>query len=193
MTEGQDLALEQLKEIAVRDGYVLDIEDLIAPSAGKPNLFVEISLHCGDIEHAPGGLRLRERERFWISVPPQFPFQKPEVSVGHTRFAGAPHVQWSRHLCLYQAPQTEWNIEDGAFGFVERLHLWLRRAAVNQLEAEGEPLHPPVAYSDGIAKTPVVVRKDAPSVDGLAWAGYAQLRILAHRADLVDWDHTIEK
>ena len=193
MTEGQDLALEQLKEIAVRDGYVLDIEDIVAPSEGKPSLFVEISLHCGDIEHAPGGLKLRARERFWILVPPQFPFQKPEVSVGHTRFAGAPHVQWSRHLCLYQAPQTEWNVEDGAFGFVERLHLWLRRAAVNQLEAEGEPLHPPVAYCDGIAKTPVVVRKDAPSVDGLAWAGYAQLRIFANRADLVDWGHAFEK
>ena len=111
MTDGQKLALEQIKEIVVRDGYVFDIENVVPPSAEKPTLFVEVSVHCGAIEKAPGGLALRERERFWISVPPQFPFQKPEVHVDHVRFAGAPHVQWSRHLCLYQAPQTEWNVE----------------------------------------------------------------------------------
>lgn len=137
MTDGQRLALEQIKEIVVRDDYAIDIEGVWELSPSESRLVIEISLHCGDLPHAPGGLVFRERERFQVYVPAEFPYQKPEVWVPHKRFAGAPHVQWSRHLCLYQAPQTEWSVDDGMFGFIERLHLWLRRAALNQLDPEG--------------------------------------------------------
>src|SRR4051794_27610190 len=113
MTDGQRLSIEQLKEVVLRDSHAIDIEDLKEPESDNHGLLVEVSIHCGQLQKAAGGLPLRERERFTISVPPAFPFQKPEIWVQHTRFAGSPHVQWSRHLCLYQAPQTEWNPEDG--------------------------------------------------------------------------------
>lgn len=78
MTDGQSLALEQLKEIVVRDDYVIDIEDIREPSASaKTWLIIEISLHCGGLPSAPGGLVLRERERSEICVPEDFPFHKP--------------------------------------------------------------------------------------------------------------------
>jgi len=187
MTDGQSLALEQVKEIVVRDDYVIDIEDVREPSPSESRLVIEVSLYCGDLPRAPGGLVLRERERFQIYVPAEFPYQKPEVWVRHKRFAGAPHVQWSHHLCLYQAPQTEWSVDDGMFGFIERLHMWLRRAALNQLDPEGGPLHPPVAYTDGTAKTPVVIRADAPETSGCAWLGYAHVRNVGSRVEVVDW------
>jgi predicted acylesterase/phospholipase RssA/proteasome lid subunit RPN8/RPN11 len=193
MTDGQRLALEQIKEIVVRDDYVIDIEDVREPSPSEGRLAIEISLHCGDLLHAPGGLALRERERLQIYVPADFPYQKPEVWVRHKRFAGTPHVQWTRHLCLYQAPQTEWSVDDGMFGFIERLHLWLRRAALNQLDQEGGPLHPPVAYTDGTAKTPVVMRADAPAINGSAWLGYAHVRSVGRRVEVVDWTVAPEK
>ena len=64
---------------------------------------------------------------------------------------------------------------------------------MNQLDAEGEPLHPPVAYTDGVAETPVVIRADVPPVGESAWVGYAQLRPVGHRIDLLQWATTIEK
>ena len=119
--------------------------------------------------------------------------QKPELCVQHTRFAGSPHVQWSRHLCLYQAPQTEWNPEDGIFGFIDRLDLWLKRGALNQLDADGEPLHPPVAYSDGLAKEAIIIRADAPEVGQAPWVGYAHLKRVSGRMELLSWSAGAEK
>jgi integrative and conjugative element protein (TIGR02256 family) len=193
MTDGQRLSIEQLKEVVLRDSHAIDIEDLKEPESDNDGLVVEVSIHCGQLQKAAGGLPLRERERFTILVPPAFPFQKPEIWVQHTRFAGSPHVQWSRHLCLYQAPQTEWNPEDGIFGFIDRLDLWLKRGALNQLDADGEPLHPPVAYPDGLAKEAVIIRADAPEVGQTPWLGYAHLKRVSGRIELLSWSPGAEK
>ncbi|MGV9853011.1 hypothetical protein ACWDWU_30195 [Streptomyces sp. NPDC003442] len=36
-------------------------------------------------------------------IPPDFPFAAPSVRTRHSRFTGAPHVNWGRHLCLYRS------------------------------------------------------------------------------------------
>jgi len=66
---------------------------------------------------------------------------------------------------------VEWNPSDGMAGFVQRLVLWLERAAAGQLDGPGEPLHPPVAYPSGDAGL-VVVHADAPAAEGdMPWLG----------------------
>ena len=118
-----------------------------------------ISLDCAGTPHAPGGLRLRNRERFVVLVPAGIPFDVPVVLVPHRRWAGTPHVQWGVQLCLYAAPSVEWVPADGMFGLIERLTVWLERAALGELDPDDQPLHPPVAYTSGAAGV-MVVRAD---------------------------------
>ena len=154
---------------------------------GVSDLVVLVTVDCTAIEPAPGGLRIRDRERFEIRIPPEFPFAKPEVWVGHTRWAGAPHVQWSRYLCLYLAPAVEWNPSAGMYGLLDRLWLWLGSAARGELDPEGAPLHPPAVYPT--ENTPIVIpRVDTPPLGASAWWGVAHLD---HRSDkrieITDW------
>lgn|SRR5574337_74735 len=174
MTSGQKRALRELQEIEAADDHALTIEQMEEPSDSTPWLWITASLHIGPLPFAEGGLRLREREVFKFAISPQFPFQKPEVKVTHDRFAGRPHVQWIHHLCLYQSA-TEWNESDGMFGLVNRLEYWLRQGALNQLDQEGQPLHPPAVYTDRETGKPFIPYKDTPSFNGSNWGGYALL------------------
>ncbi len=89
---------------------------------------------------------------------------------------GFPHVQWGNYMCLYQAPDLEWATTDGMFGFVQRLNEWLRDAALNKLDPEDAPLHPPAVYSR--SDTGFVLEHDAPeiAVDDHFWVGAAHLK-----------------
>lgn len=190
MTSGHDLALWQLKELSSVGGTV-DIQKITQPDKDNPWLRVSVSILMGPVEKADGGLDLREREDFLLSIPPAFPFQKPEVYVGHSRFAGMPHVQWSHYLCLYRSG-IEWNAADGMFGFFDRLEFWLRQGAKNQLDSDGEPLHPPAVYSDVKKGKLVVPRVDTPTIDGDFWLGFAGLANLENRIDITSW-HSLEQ
>jgi hypothetical protein len=188
MTDGQRLALEQLQEIEAASAG--SVELLYTKEAGFNPQWVEVgcSLFCGNMEKAAGGLPLRERERLIIYIPPGFPFIRPTVSAAHTRFAGFPHVQWKRSLCLYLAPSTEWDPNDGMFGFIQRLDLWLRKGALNELDAVGEPLHPPVAYPSVDPVRMVIPHINAPPVGDGGWYGTAHLKIVTdHRVDICGW------
>jgi len=101
------------------------------------------------------GIRLRPRERFVISVPKGFPFNKPETWTTHTRFAGHPHVQWKRQLCLYQSPATEWDVSDGIYGFMERLDQWVRAAAASR----ASPARAWPAQTSWIQRVPLSIRQ----------------------------------
>jgi integrative and conjugative element protein (TIGR02256 family) len=118
-----------------------------------------ISLDCAGTPSAADGLRLRKRERFVLLIPAGFPFDMPFIFVPHHRWAGIPHVQWACQLCIYAAPSIEWVPADGMFGLVERLVLWLERAALGELDPDDQPLHPPVAYVSG-ENGVMVVRAD---------------------------------
>ncbi len=186
MTSGQELAQEELHEIEAASEGALEVLTLRPPDGVRRSAIAEISVTCFDMPHAEGGIKLRDRERFLIYIPPDFPFDVPSVYTPHRRFSGHPHVQWQTYLCLYQSRNTEWDASDGMFGFISRLELWLRRAALNQLDMEGAPLHPPVAYST--ERITVIPRKDTPQVQRTAWFGYAKLRnISSYRIDIEDW------
>lgn len=192
LTEGHQQALYELGEVADADPTALELltVEQQTPSGLLPVLISLCTAGSADgvemMATGPGA-RMRARERFMIYVPHNFPFNHPVVSVPHERFAGLPHVQWRRWLCLYISPSTEWQPADGMFGFLERLLLWVSRAAAGTLDALGEPLHPPVAYPTDDAGV-VVVRANTPSAHGQVWMGCAVLQTLsATRVDIVGW------
>jgi predicted acylesterase/phospholipase RssA/molybdopterin/thiamine biosynthesis adenylyltransferase/proteasome lid subunit RPN8/RPN11 len=187
VTEGQRLALRQLEAVAAADPQALEIISVREPDGEWRWLTVEISLDCSTIQHRPPGIRPRQRERLRIYVDPGFPWDHPAVHSAHGDWAGTPHVQWGSSLCLYAAPTVEWQPHGGMFGFLKRLELWLRRAAVGELDPADAPLHPPVTYSSGDAPR-LVIRSDAPEVGETAWVGLARIRrVSPGRLDVIGW------
>lgn len=188
MTEGQRLALEQLREIEAASEGVLEVVTVTDTSETQSHAIVELTVCCGDMPRQPEGLPLQDREPLRIWIPTDFPFRRPLLSTADTRWAGFAHVQWQRFLCLYQSPSTEWNPDDGMFGFIQRLDLWLRQGALGQLDPEGAPLHPPVAYIPSGTPRTVIPRVDTPPVGDAPWLGFAHLRVMSEqRVDLYGW------
>lgn len=188
-TGGQAAAVDQLRAIERLDPTAVEIVAVRGPAGEGEAVRADLSLDCRGIEHRPGGLRLRERERFLILIDADFPFEYPSVFVLHRRWAGAPHVQWGVSLCLYAAPAVEWQPGDGMFGFVERLWMWLNKAAAAELDPDDAPLHPPVAYTSDLDEVPTIIpRADAPEVTDAPWIGGVELdKISSSRIDLVGW------
>jgi len=186
MTSGQELALLQLQEIADVDNYSLEIEEVIEPNGTTPWLRVKINIYVGSVERVDAGLPLRDREPFTLLIPPSFPFTKVEVRVEHDRFAGWAHVQWVHNLCLYQSP-TEWNPSDGIFGLINRLEHWLVQGAKNQLDPEGEPLHPPAVYADVEIGKLIIPRMDTLAFNGAFWVGIAEIEEKAKFIEITRW------
>jgi integrative and conjugative element protein (TIGR02256 family) len=186
MTKGQQVALSQLEEIAASGNQSVDIESRSNPADSESWLAVNISIRVGPIPTRHGGLDLREREAFIIRIPPTFPFKKPEIDVPHDRFAGFPHVQWTHRLCLYRSA-ADWNPSDGMFGFLDRLDYWIKQGALNQLDPDLQPLHPPVVYTDYKNGKLVVPRADTPHFEGPFWIGVAEIQNLERRIEIVGW------
>lgn len=184
LTNGQRQALEELQRIASINGAL----QVVRCVPGPERLSIDISLDCSNLDVAEGGFPMKARERFILEVPSRFPFEIPRVRTPHSRWAGREHVQWCRWICLYVSPANEWNSSDGMSGLIERLVLWLERAAAGELDAVGEPLHPPVAYPSAEAGL-VVVRADAPRApDDVPWLGIGLLEVVTdQRSDLRGW------
>ena len=192
MTEGQRLALRQLQEIQQADPHAFEIISSAPPSDTQKLLVVQVSLYCGSLRVVSGGLPLRARERFIIAVAGDFPFEVPLIWATHGRFVGYPHVFWTKWLCLYQAPTTEWEPADGMFGFVDRLWIWLKHGAANQLNPIGQPLHPPSTSptSDRI----IVPKADTPKFEGTYWVGFADAHPVGERRlDIVSWHELLDE
>lgn len=185
MTPGQAQAEAELRRIAaVEPGAI--IVDSITETGGS--VVAVIGVDCRGLPHDDRGIRLRQREWFDVYVPSKFPFKPPTVFARHNRWAGTPHVQWKRYLCLYVAPAVEWNPADGMFGFLDRLVRWLTEASLGTLDPIGGPQHPPVVY--GTANTPLfVVRADTPEVTGRCWPGMARYTSpTENRHDIIGWN-----
>jgi integrative and conjugative element protein (TIGR02256 family) len=188
MTEGQLLAIEQLHAIQESSRRLSEVVRIREQPNAAGWLEIDISLDCSGKAYTKGGIRLKRREWFTIAVPADFPYQLPATWTRHTRFAGLPHVQWKRHLCLYQAPGTEWNVVDGMFGYLSRLDVWLDHAAAGQLNPSGEALHPPVAYLPSGPLRMIIPRINAPAVTATNWIGFARLaKVSETRADIAGW------
>lgn len=189
---GQKLAKEQIERLAASKGSAIEIYGYEEPKTTDALLVANVKIRCDKYERTDGGLPLRAKEHFCISVPVGFPFDYPHVDVPHLRFSGFPHVQWRRHLCLYQAPDTEWNPSDGMFGFFQRLDTWLAHGARNDLDPVGDPLHPPAIYPS--ASRSIVAKVNTPVVADAPWFGFANLsEASALRFDLDGWYELLEK
>jgi len=185
-SEGQGWALRQLQEISDASAGTFEIVDLFEPDQEGAGLVVIISMSCLGFRHQEGGVPLKSRERLRLNVPAAFPFSRPEVYFTHKRYADFPHVQWGDYICLYQAPDVEWQVARGMFGFIQRLNEWLRAGAADELDPYGMPLHPPVAYSVGGLS--IVIRENTPEPAPPYWSGYAQVtRENEHVAELGQW------
>jgi integrative and conjugative element protein (TIGR02256 family) len=188
MTDGQKLAIEQLRAVQEESSGAFEVVRVGEQLNAAGWLHIVVSADCSGKKSSPDGVRLKRREWFTLAIPSDFPFAIPTVWTRHLRFAGLPHVQWKRHLCLYQAPATEWNVNDGMFGYLTRLDIWLDHAAAGQLNPSGEALHPPVAYPASGPRRMIIPRADAPSDGTTNWVGFAKLGHVSDvRADIIEW------
>jgi ThiF family/Prokaryotic E2 family A len=183
VTPEQRRALEEIDRI--HEAAPTDLEIVGVPHESNGRVELTVSVRIGPIEIKPGGLPLRERERFDIYIPDDFPFSAPRIEVRHARFANFPHVCWTIVLCLYQS-KLEWNPSDGMFGFFDRLKLWIERAAANDMDPLEGPLEPPHHVVLDSAVT-FVVRTDAPVAAGQRWIGWARLAKHEFYTEIVRW------
>ena len=182
MTDAFKLAGEQIREIAdASEGAVQILGEITRPSGHRQ---FEISIRFDGLERVHEGLRVRAREPFRVIVPPTFPFGYPFVETPHVRFSGFRHVQWRRYPCLYRS-SSDWSPEEGMYGFIRRLDAWIRDAAMNNLDPNDAPLHPPVAYRT--VNRLFVPRADTPLVVGSPWFGLAELRERNQRTEIIGW------
>ena len=187
MTSAYNLAREQIREIAEASDSTVQLHDeTIHDGTTLPSGYgqFDISIRFDGLERVENGLPVRARERFVVFVPPTFPFVHPLVATPHVRFSSFPHVQWRRHPCLY-ASSADWRPEDGMYGFIIRLDAWIRDAALNNLDLEDAPLHPPVAYPT--VNRLIVSKADTPLVDGSPWFGWAELQHRHNRTEIIGW------
>lgn len=187
LSRGQQLALLQLDDIVANSNGALEVLKPAAESEAKGYIWVLLSLETKDYRTG-NGLAFRDRERISLYIHRDFPFKKPDVSFTHTRFIGAPHVQWGKSICLYQSGETEYDPSDGMFGFFDRVEQWMRAAGKGELDPDDAPLHPPVAYKTSPISFVIRANTNAGLADDGIWIGRADLRkIRDDRFDLVGW------
>ena len=172
-SEGQAWAVEQLDEIARASGEWFEVVEIVEPTAEGLSLSATISVDLSRYERKHGGIPFRARERLLVKVPAEFPLNRPSLHFTHKSYADFSHVQWGDYICLYQAPETEWQPADGMFGFLTRVDVWLRAAAAGELDPIGLPLHPPTAYPTSNLR--VVPCENTPVPEPPFWAGYVRI------------------
>jgi predicted acylesterase/phospholipase RssA/proteasome lid subunit RPN8/RPN11 len=193
LTEGQELALNQLRRIEQVKGSPLriDNDNVEEKKERDERLGIDVSFDCANYERAEGGIQFHARESVRLWIPPDFPFQVPEVWTAHTRFRGRPHVQWGMHLCLYQSTDTQWKPSHGMVGFVEQLDNWFRKAALNELDNPEMPIHPPVAYPSSDAA--ICILANAPGREKWPWFGAGILKPRKPGLfEITDWKEIVE-
>lgn len=175
LSYGQRLAIEQLTEIADRSKGQLSLVEIAYPKEDEKNVRLRLSVSTGHYKVTSEGLDFRKRESIVLIVSQEFPFIIPKAYFMHRRFIGKPHVQWGCYICLYQSPEMEWVASDGMYGFVQRLNDWLRAAALDELDPDDAPLHPPVVYTS--SKFKFVARANTPEIEEYSkfWLGAVHL------------------
>lgn len=187
-SDGQAWAIEQLAEIVQASSGALELLVIKEPTADGEMLEATLSVDCSSYPHKTDGIPLKARERLLLKIPVNFPLELPRLYFTHKRYGDFQHVQWGSYICLYQATDTEWQPDDGLFGYMKRVDDWLRAAAANELDPAGGPLHPPVAYTSSNVK--VVPTQNAPTPTAPYWAGYAKIiEENDNRIELGQWVH----
>jgi proteasome lid subunit RPN8/RPN11 len=187
---GHNQALDQIERIIHASGNGIGMMGRPIPPNNSAIMKIDLWLDgTGAFHGQPGGRDLGAREPFTLYIPEGFPFQPPAVEVGHDEFAGLPHIQWRRVLCLYAAA-NDWDPSEGMWGFFDRLITWYRRAARGELTDPVLPWHPPVTYRwrDGGV---LIVKADLPNGNESnrdVWIGWVVIsRMGADRFELRRW------
>ena len=192
MTPGQALAVEQLRRLAAYDNDCFEVVRVSEPDAESASLRVTVGINCDGIASVPEGIRFRSREFFILKIDPDFPYVAPSSFTPHRRFAARAHVYFGNYLCVYQAPATEWNGDDGMFGFVQRLRHWIEKAALNELDATNAPAHPPYTHLGDEPLRIIIPKVDAPVSGDNGWWGLALLDpVKTSRVDIVGWSQDL--
>lgn len=189
MNDGQRKAIDQIREIAESSNGAIELLRVIEPKKSNDSAWAEISISCEGFEYADKGLKLRDRERFYLSIPINFPYAAPSIFGPDDRFALREHVTWVSHgviLCIYYSSDHQWQPELGMAGFLYRLIGWLERAAKGELDVNDAPIHPPI-INEGRTKEFFIARADTPSFSDV-WVGFAELdHISEDRIEIVGW------
>jgi hypothetical protein len=193
LTTGQRQAVAELGRIerASNNRLAVNFNSYRIDNYGR--LLIDIELDCSNVMVADGGAELQEREIVTLCIPGGFPFQKPGALLYNPRLATQPHVQWRRHLCLYES-DADWAASEGMMGFVNRLASWFIHAASRTLGVPGEPVDPPVTYPVRDAGC-VVIEPDLPEecaaagASSSSWFGAAVLyRQNDFRVNILGWE-----
>ncbi|MBK8945358.1 MAG: ThiF family adenylyltransferase [Ignavibacteriae bacterium] len=188
MNTNQEFAIEQLKAIESEDKGNFEILKIDELKVNTDYIFVNISIPTKLYEKCTDGFNFRPRERMTILIHTDFPYTIPSTYFSDYRYIGKPHVQWGKKICLYQAPDVEWDPADGMFGYISRLDLFLKKASLNQLDLDDAPLHPPVAYLSAKIDYKIIPNKNTPSFEGDFWLGATELIKLNKESLIIsDW------
>jgi integrative and conjugative element protein (TIGR02256 family) len=140
---GQSEALNELHQIArVTDGRI-KVENARHPRQEGWPLEVDLAISCAGETGTGSSVRLEDWEPVTILIPPRFPFEHPEVTVPHRRFASLPHVLWANGICLYLA-DNDWDPARRMYGFVGQLLTWFEAVARGTITGQEIPWHAPL-------------------------------------------------
>lgn len=121
---------------------------------------IQLAIKTSAIPRTEGGLALEPTELVEVTLS-RSAQQPPTVHVTHPRFVGYPHVLGGLVLCIYLDPSREWNPDEGATGFLNRLWGWFEAAAGGKFDPHTSLFHAVggTDHADRSAPT-IVVRED---------------------------------
>ncbi|MFI7284078.1 ThiF family adenylyltransferase [Micromonospora chersina] len=145
LTPGQSEALSELREIVRINEGRIRLEDVRDPLREGLPLAVDLAIDCRGETTAESSAPLQDWEPVTVLVPPRFPFEHPEVTLPHRRFAGLPHVLWADAICLYLAA-NDWDPGRRMHGFVGQLLTWFEEVARGTITGPEVPWHAPLTH-----------------------------------------------
>lgn len=191
LSNGQKLALLQLQSIESESQNDFEILKLREYKYNTEYVEIVVSLSTRSYKKKQDGFKFRPRERFIILVHKNFPFEIAKVNFDDFRFMGKPHVQWGQEICMYQSIEIDYDPADGMYGFIERLHLWLQKASIDDLDPIEAPLHPPVAYTFNKDVPNIIPNINTPDFEDEYWFGACRFQNLNHNTLIInEWIKT---
>lgn len=117
---------------------------------------MQLAIRTSSIPHAEGGLPLEPTEIVELTVP-RSSYRPPSARVTHPRFVGYPHVLGGHVLCTYLDPNREWNPDEGATGFLNRLWGWFESAAAGRFDPHTALFHAVGGFDHEDRSMPTVI------------------------------------
>ena len=185
LTIAQNAALDELRSITASLTQIAVVQHI--ENGGR--LKVVLELDTSGFRPHPEGLPVQTTEHVLVDIGPAHPFVPPTVKVGHTRWAGFPHVLQGTRLCIYLDVHAEWVPQTGMRGFLRRLWDWFDDAVANNFDRTAALYHPVGGVLHRHPGAPTVVASDSiPSIRSQDVARRIALRQRTkYRIDIASW------